>query len=523
MSEPRPIDNALGRMLTRRAGLPSTPDLEAVFARVNLALSEGDLCLRLEAKDLSQVQAAPSMVVRSSHEDRVTPLVLDDDRLYLDRCWEDETLLVREFTSRAKALSGLSAAAAASLVQAAFKGDPVKEACQRRAVELALTRRFALITGGPGTGKTTVIRQLLHGVLQTGQRPRVALAAPTGKAADRLREQVGDVDLPIETSTLHSLLGVRNLEAEDYRRGPHDPICADWVIVDEASMVDARQMARLLGAVPPGTSLVLLGDPDQLQSVQSGAVLGDVCRATGPVRSSIAELDHNWRAEGQGIQQLAQAIRRGDSDACGAVLDAHPDVERVQGNLAGLLKGRVIDAWKDLARLPAEGALQRLRGLRLLCAHRHGPAGVSHVNRLVESWLELSGHIKPGKDWYEGRPVMVRRNDYGLDLRNGNTAVIRGGQAVFDLPNHPAFPPSLLPEHETCYATTVHKAQGSEGEEVVVILPDEASRLLTKEMLYTAVTRASKKVTLVGSHEVLAKAVKNPTKRVSGLTERLKA
>ena len=519
MTELRPIDQAFARMLTRRAGLSPDAALERTLGLPNLALSEGDLCARLDKQQQAQVHAVPS-IVRSAASNETTPLVLDGDLLYLDRTWRDETLIVDALRARAAAPSSISPSAAAALVAQVFSDHPDEED-QRQAVALALTRRFALITGGPGTGKTTVVRRLLLCLEKAGGAPRVALAAPTGKATDRLREQVGDVGLPMEKSTLHSLLAVKNLDSESYRRGPLDPICADVVIVDEASMVDARQMARLLGALRPETSLVLLGDADQLQAVASGAVLADICRSTGPVKACIARLEHNWRAEGKGILDLAAAIRKEDPDACAQVLASATDVELVTGGLETELKPRVLQTWTDLATLPAAQALQQFRTLRVLCAHRHGPKGVSGVNRMVEGWLARGGHIKAGREWYEGRPVMVRRNDYGLDLRNGNTALIRQSEAVFDLDGYPTFPPSLLPQHETCYATTVHKAQGSEGQQVVVVLPDQASPLLTKELLYTAVTRASKRVTLIGSQEVLAMAVTNPTHRVSGLTERL--
>jgi exodeoxyribonuclease V alpha subunit len=441
---------------------------------------------------------------------------------------------------------------------------------QRAAAELAVRSRFTVVIGGPGTGKTsTVVRMLallVEQALAAGSAPpTVRLLAPTGKAAARLAESVRDAReaLPCEpnviaaihdeASTLHRALGAP--AGDDRRSGGIEPLLADVVIVDEASMVDLAMMARLFSRTPPAARLVLLGDKDQLASVEAGAVLGDICGgiesaqpASLPLARCIAPLTSSRRyAEGSGIKALAEAIRKGDVGRALQVLgDAKlPDVQ-LREHRSGIdprLLERAVEENKVLLALKEPG--DRLRALgrfRVLCAHRHGPFGVIEQNLRIEAALRGRGTPRRSGSSYDGRPILVTENSYDAKLYNGDvgvlTAVDEELYAWFDAPAATAALPSdpspeqplarirrvplvRLPAHESVYAMSVHKSQGSEVDEVAVVLPDEASPLLSRELLYTAVTRARVKVIVYASLPALAACIERVVVRASGLREAL--
>jgi exodeoxyribonuclease V alpha subunit len=426
---------------------------------------------------------------------------------------------------------------------------------QRQAAELACRRWTSVITGGPGTGKTTTIARLLGVLLSLeGQRPlRVALAAPTGKAAARmtesLREATEVVGFPgafadriraAEASTLHRLLGWRSESSTRFRHDRSNPLPYDLVVVDETSMVSLTLMARLLEAMRPGARLVLVGDADQLASVEAGAVLGDLVRGwrSGPVRT----LGRTHRF-GKNIAELAEAINAGDDDEVVAILrqgrdPAAPEdgsVAWVQGaELDPVLRDQGVRLWEAGRAGDGVTANEVFESHRLLCAHRDGPAGASwwnrHVERLVmaalgQDWLE---------EWYPGRPFIVNANDRGVRLWNGDTGVVclpapgqrtdgprtlgvlgTGGGGVRALPT------TRLADITTAHAMTVHRSQGSQFDAVTVLLPEPDSRILTRELLYTAVTRARSTVRVVGTEEAVRAAVTRRARRATGLERRL--
>ena len=521
------------------------------------------------------------------------PLHLEGSSLYLDRLWADECLVASELESRAAKAAGdvddeLLAAGLARL----FPVDDHPD-LQRLAAATSVLRRMSVIAGGPGTGKTTTVARalaLLYTVGDPGRPPLVALAAPTGKAAARLEASVraearqADIDAVVrerlealEGATLHRLLGFNPGNRSRFRHNRTNRLPHDAVVVDETSMVSLSRMARLAEAVRPDARRILVGDPDQLASVEAGAVLGDIVgpaaegfRMSRAARARVAAVSRQripdeapapaasaaGRAIGDGIvvlrrvhrfggaiAELAEAVQCGDGDAAVSVLrDGSSNVRWIpvdagsDGAETGdmhevrelaVTSGRaVIDAARAGHAADAIAALARFR---LLCAHRRGPEGVATWMHHVEMWLraEVDG-FATGSDWYVGRPLIVTENDSGLQLYNGDTGVVfevgdgrrlaaafeRGGAIV-------EVSPTRLAAVDTVYAMTVHKSQGSQFHTVAFLLPPVTSRVLTRELLYTAVTRAQERLILVGTEEPIRAAIERPITRASGLRRAL--
>jgi len=511
---------------------------------------------------IARVAASPLV---AADEGEPAPLRLEGGALYLDRYWREE----REVAADLRALGAREAPDVDLDVLAAGVRRLFGDAADRRQAQAAATavrRRLAVVAGGPGTGKTTAVAQIVALLLEQAEAagapaPLIALAAPTGKAAARLQEAVretaGRLDVApavrerlagLSASTLHRLLGWRPGSHSRFRHHRANRLPHDVVIVDETSMVSLSLMARLVEAVRSEARLVLVGDPGQLTSIEAGAVLGDVVgpaveAAAPPPGAAIADgivvLDRVHRY-GEGIARLAEAIRAGDADATLATLREAPEgvrwleadaadpaaapvLEPVRA--AAVAAGRAVHA----AARAGDGAaaLEALGAFRLLCAHRRGPYGAATWMAHVESWLAagVDGFTATG-EWYAGRPLLVVENDYALRLYNGDTGVViahgddvlaafpRGGE-LFEV--HP----SRLGAVETVHAMTVHKSQGSQFATAAVVLPDPTSRLLTRELLYTAVTRAREEVVLVGTEDAVRTAVQRPAARASGLRARL--
>jgi exodeoxyribonuclease V alpha subunit len=490
------------------------------------------------------------------------PLRLAHGLLYLDRYWREQEHVRRQLRLRASAepppvdLSRLGAA----LDRLFADGDNR----QRLAATVSTLRWVSVLAGGPGTGKTTTVARLLA-VLhdQPGDPPRVALAAPTGKAAARLEEAVRRVSagLPakdrtslgeLSASTLHRLLGRRPGSRTRFRHDRDNRLAYDVVVVDETSMVSLTLMARLLEAVRPDARLVLVGDPDQLASVEAGAVLGDLVHANGdaepaldarvqalnpaghdPVVNGVVTLARSWRF-GAGIATLADAVRRGDANAAVDRLRAGgDDVEFVESDslagrrplgLAGL-RADVIASARALTAAASAGevtaALSGLDAHRLLCAPRRGPYGVARWIDEVEGWLASDLPREPG-EWYPGRPLLITANDYDVGLYNGDTGVVvrtdDGLRAAFARGGAPVLiPPGRLSNVQSVHAMTVHRGQGSQFDRVSLVLPPAESPLLTRELLYTAITRAQSRIRVLGTEQAVRAAVSRPIARASGL------
>ena len=469
-------------------------------------------------------------------------LHLDEGLLYFDRYWLEECQVARDVRALAAAPRAGELPDIARLFPAGFE-----EQCQ--GAEVALSRGLTVLTGGPGTGKTTTVARLLALLAEQAEldgkpRLRIALAAPTGKAAARLQEAVQlEVDKlavvdrerlqGLRATTMHRLLGSKPDTSSRFRHNRENRLPHDVIVVDETSMVSLTMMARLLEAVRPDSRLLLVGDPDQLASVEAGAVLADLVDGLAVVPDSpVARLVTPHRF-GESIGALAQAIRDDDADRALEVLAAGGDhIEWVDSDEpADRLRKVLVPQALELRRAAVLGdgpaALATLDEHRLLCAHRRGPYGVAYWNRQVERWLAEETDTPLWSTWYLGRPILVTANDYGLRLYNGDTGVtlMRDGalRAVVAGSERPVeFATSRLADVETMHAMTIHKSQGSQATEVTVLLPPEDSRLLTRELLYTAVTRAREKVRVIGTAEQLRAAVARRAVRASGLARRLR-
>lgn len=522
-------DVHVAQRLTQLAG-ESDERVALAVALLVRALRGGSVCLDLPSAEAQVEVSGLAAAVRASPLTGVA-LRVDGDLLYLDRYWREEQQVCDDILAMLAAQPARASADVDRLFPKGFEE-------QRAAAKVALSQGLTVLTGGPGTGKTTTVARLLA-LLAGGTRLRIALAAPTGKAAARLQEAVQtEVDklsaadrsplAGLQATTLHRLLGSRPDTSARFRHNRANRLPHDVIVVDETSMVSLTMMARLLEAVRPDARLILVGDPDQLASVEAGAVLADLVDGLGAQR--IAELKTSHRF-GESIGALAAAIRAGDADAAVDVLragDAHiewADTDEPAEHLRKILVPWAVELRQAAILGNDTAALATVNQHRLLCAHRRGPYGVRYWNHQVERWLAERTGEPIWSDWYAGRPVLVTANDYGLGLYNGDAGVTvqRDGvlRAVIAGTSRVEFATSRLADVETMHAMTIHKSQGSQADEVTVLLPPQDSRLLTRELFYTAVTRAKSRVRVVGPEASVRAAIEQRAVRASGLAHRL--
>ncbi len=493
----------------------------------------------------------------------VRPLVWDGRRVYLERYWRYERAvgddLARRVTTATTATT-TSAGLEAALDRFFGPADPLEPDLQRRAAAAALTRSLAVVAGGPGTGKTRTVARLLaaaHQLAQDeGRTLQVALAAPTGKAAARMTEAVhravAEAALPpaltasvlaAEASTLHRLLGVR--DDVRFRHDHADPLPHDLVVVDETSMVALPLMARLLDALRPDARIVLVGDPNQLASVEAGAVLGDLVGPAaasageppaGPLAPAIVVLRrvHRFAAD-SAIAVLADAVRTGDADRALAALRDADDAEarRIDPSDPRALRELHAEVAANAAAVAGaalagdgEAGLHLATEVKVLCATRYGPLGsTAWTSEIERAAARLVDDLAVAREWYVGRPIIVTRNDYLTGVFNGDTGLVvrRAGRPTVAFPSADGLrhlAPSQLDAVETWWAMTIHKSQGSEFAHAVVSLPSGGSGILTRELLYTGITRAKQRVSIVADEQTLRTAIARPIARASGLRDR---
>jgi exodeoxyribonuclease V alpha subunit len=445
---------------------------------------------------------------------------------------------------------------------------------QKVAAFVAATSRLCVISGAPGTGKTRTIVLICALLITLAGKHELsfALAAPTGKAAARLKETIaqtgvslrlpGELKLPADASTIQRLLGARG-DSPHFRHNAKNPLTADVVIVDEASMIDLALLAKLFDAIRPDARIILVGDKDQLASVEAGSAFRDICtpgfelgvsvslaeafgKVTGeklggasrdqaPIHSVVVELRQNYRFRpGAGIGELSSTVNRGDAVGAIAVLKSGGSIRwrptPSLRNFEGELRERVFPRFEKLLRLtdPAV-ALKQLAEFAVLCALRRGPFGAERVNALLEGMMRETGLIQGAGRYHAGEPIIIVRNDYNVGLFNGDLGIVlpdtvtdelrvffRGeGDEVLN------FAPGRLPAHEPALALTVHKSQGSEFHDALVILPERDAPVLTRELLYTGITRVREMVEVWASEEILRQAIERKIERSSGLRERL--
>jgi exodeoxyribonuclease V alpha subunit len=511
------------------------------------------------------------------------PVILDENgRLYLFRYWQYETVLAETLIKRAKTEHDFQDSSfVRKMIKKYFPDTEDKKPDMQRAAALnALIKNLCIICGGPGTGKTTTVAKILALMLECSPKElKIALAAPTGKAADRLQKAIASSktelpcseniisSIPETASTLHRLLGTIP-NTSSFRHNKDNLLPYDIVVIDEASMIDLPLLSKILSAASAETSIILIGDKDQLASVESGAALGDICtkdavnffssdlckvfrnyagieiissseKPSPPVLSDcIVELDKNYRfGSNSHIFKLSNAINRGDiSGTLAALEEAGDTVSHIktsfQTHIKNHLANIIINNFLPVIKAPScEIALQLLDHFQILCALRKGPFGTMGINSVIEKKLVEMNHIDPAARFYHGRPIMITQNDYSLKLFNGDTGIIfndpdkKGETKAYFKENDNSirsFHPSALPEHETVYAMTIHKSQGSEFDNVMLVLPEKESLVLTRELLYTAVTRTKGKIQIIGSEKIISYAVSRNIERRSGLKDMLK-
>jgi exodeoxyribonuclease V alpha subunit len=580
-----PLDRSFAEALGRFVP-DADPWVLVAAAAASHALQNGDSCLDL-ARAARQLTPREGPIARAAppplpdHEAwaalllasplvsdsgaTVAPLVLTRAadggyRLHLWRYYEYQQRFASRIRARRGHIEPMSRAELDALLDPLFPPERAPTDgpdLQRAAAELALTRTLAVIAGGPGTGKTTTVLRILAALLASPdplRRPgAIALAAPTGKAAARLSEAIRDglATLPLPASvrdriptraiTLHRLLSQSSpwVAGAAGARLDHASITADLLVIDEASMVDLALMTRVIEALRPEARLILLGDKDQLASVQAGRVLIDLVRAAeadGPLVGNVVELTRTHRF-GATIGAFAEAIRRGDVDAALACLEDTSESAPLRWcELSpNALIDFAVDRWRPFfTQLDSpESALAQLGAFQLLTAHRHGPYGAQTLGPAIRQRLAERGIIPLGTawdTWFHGRTVLITENDHALGLANGDVGVALVGPDGARRVHFPrseaddgdrgrtrALSPGQLPNHEPWWAATTHKAQGSGFDHVAIALPPEPTPLCSRELLYTAVTRARQGVTLIMSRETLVHAIRTPTERVTGL------
>lgn len=580
--ELRPIDLHRALLCERLAGGGQVAVRRAA-AYVSKAAGDGHSCLPLEAllnisindqplfenstcEDLREA-LVKTAVVGGPHANM--PLILDGgNRLYLHRYFSCENRIAMDIRGRNRFISDVNTEQARKLLQLLFPEAQTEPTEQHIACAAAIIRQILIISGGPGTGKTYIVARilaLLQMLAKEKRKLRIALCAPTGKAAARLQESMQKAKkgldaycsdaVPEQASTIHRLLGVMP-SGSGFRHNKNHPLPLDLLVLDEASMVDIELMAALLEALPKEARLILLGDRDQLASVEAGSLFGDLCRDAGPGWSQqmaaalqtllgkiaqypprqsalddcICFLSKSYRFTAKsGIARLAAAVKAGEKELLEEICD-NPSCDIIfhfdqpdRKWFASLIQeqfGQIHHTTDD--------AYNCLNRFRILCALREGAAGVKKINAAIEEHLNCRSTIDSSATWYKGQPIMITRNNYDLNLYNGDMGMIWPTEntsmaAWFRGENGGLHPVSLfrLPEHETAYAITVHKAQGSEFDTVLLLLPEQDSPILSRELIYTALTRARKKLIIAGSRDVFFQSVSQKVHRYSGLAAQL--
>ena len=600
------IDVQFGKFI---AGLDKNDNLDIFIAAalVSRATGEGDGYLDLNSNTLKPILSdindedrlkSPQLSewLKTLSQSRVVgrpgefhPLILDKkNRLYLYRYWDYENRLSNTIKSRIKEnIQGIDRSILKDSLNRLFPNNGTNEFnWQKVAGVIAAFKKFCVITGGPGTGKTFTTAKILALLLELSpnDKPSILLAAPTGKAAARIGESIRAAKttlncsediidaIPSEAYTIHRML--KTIPGSPYfYHNAENPLTADIVVVDEVSMVDLALMVKLLSAVKNDARIILIGDRDQLASVEAGFVMADICdrdnihlfsecfyrqfekitqcnmeisskklKNSPGLYDCMVVLKRSYRfTDSSGIGECSRAVNNGKFDETFSILKSNPDQidwKKISGHydLSMALPKEVINGYSDYlnCRDPHK-ALELFNRFRILCAVKFGVLGVIEINRLTENILNRNELIELDNlttyPWYRGRPVLISRNDYSLELFNGDIGITmpEPDSKTKDLYVYFSdisgklrrFLPHRLPEHETAYAMTVHKSQGSEFEKVLLVLPDQDYPVLTRELLYTGITRAKSHISIWGKKEIIKTTILRKINRNSGLKDAL--
>ncbi|NOT85218.1 MAG: exodeoxyribonuclease V subunit alpha [Methylococcaceae bacterium] len=541
------LDLAFAQFLGRRSGFEKARKsaFEKLLAQLSYEQTQGHSCMLvdIQAQELLlqsglAKKMSPAHVESPALSTTTLPLIIEAERLYTQRYWFYEQRLAQQILQKTLIHYPLSNLNSALDRYFGVTSDAVD--WQRAAAEMALQQAFTLITGGPGTGKTTTVVKILALMQEFSANPlHIALAAPTGKAAMRLQEAIGHHKsalpcsaaikhaIPESVTTLHRLLGAKQ-NSPYFHHHAAKPLAYDLVVVDEASMIDLALLSKLVDALKPDARLILLGDKEQLASVESGAVLADL-NAALPKHS--LELKTSHRFEGA-IKSLAEAINAQLPEQAWRVLTA-------PNTAVSLLNDQVIayisEQQHPYLKLIKAGATypeiyQAFMRFQVLFANRQGPNSVMDINYQVEQRLAQQNLIPLSGLWYSGRPILITQNNATLHLYNGDIGICLPDpeqptklKVFFERPDGSikSYLPARITHCETVFAMTIHKSQGSEFEEVLVVLPDTLNPILTKELLYTAITRAKKTVKIQTRLEIFNATIRQKVQRVTGLMQKL--
>ena len=531
------LDKAFSVFLTQRTEFKNQQktDFQTLCAKLSFHQTQGHSCI-VVSNDEQALILGSGLASQSD----LTPLILEQNRLYLHRYWFYENRLsiqISHLLTHTFTYKNLESVLCRYFIELIDETD-----WQKEAAKMAISQGFSIITGGPGTGKTSTVVKILA-ILQelaaSEELPlHIALAAPTGKAAMRLQESINlsKNTLPCSESikqlipetafTLHRLLGPRP-PSPYFKHNADQPLTYDLVVVDEASMIDLALMSKLVDALKPTARLILLGDKDQLASVESGAVLADL---TAALPNHTIVLKKSYRFQGE-IKKLADAVNAQSTDEAWQMLQGQQQqVSLLEQDMAEYAAEQYTPYLQQIEKKADINAIFTAFSLfQILCSNRHGDYGVIEINKLVEKKLVQQNKIQLSGQWYVGRPIIVTENNTAMKLYNGDIGICLFDKeseklAVFFQQSDGEIKtvlPSRVPAHETAFAMTIHKSQGSEFDECLCVLSDKITPVLSKELIYTAITRAKKKLKILSSYPVFCHALEQKVERYGGLFEKL--
>lgn len=533
------LDTAFSRFLAQRSTLNKSQQesFQAIIAELSFQQSQGHSCIRINNTEQQLIQASGLL----TDDPALSPLILEQNRLYLQRYWFYEHRLAQQIK---KLLNQSFPQNSFDSLLSRYFVDLIDETdWQKQATKKALSHAFTIITGGPGTGKTSTVVKILALLQELAEKEgrflHIALATPTGKAATRLQQSIGlskntlpcseliKQQIPETVATLHRLLGAQP-PSPYFNHNANNPLPYDLIVVDEASMVDLALMSKLVDALKPDSRLILLGDKDQLASVESGAVLADLTTA---LPEYTVELKKSYRFKGE-IKALADAVNNQSVEQAWEILDnADPNISLLNVDLIDYAAEQYSDYLLQIKNhVDFKTIFTTFSQFQLLCSNRQGDNGVVSINKKVEEKLVQQNKIQISGHWYIGRPVMIAQNNSAIQLYNGDIGICLFDKesaklAVFFLRPDGSIKkvlPSRVPEHETVFAMTIHKSQGSEFDECVCVLADKINPVLSKELIYTAITRAKIRLKIVSSYLVFSQTLQQSVVRTGGLLEKLR-